>query len=109
MSQTKLYVGNLSYKTTREDLEKFFSTYGSVTEVNVITDRETGRSKGFGFVTFEDKQAAKEAIEKTNGAEVSGRNIRVNMANEDRKEGGGGGRSSGRPSQPRGNGNWQRK
>ena len=88
MSQSKLYVGNLSYSTTDQDLQEYFSQYGTITEVKLITDRETGRSKGFGFVNYETDDFAKEAL-KADGTELQGRKIRVNIANDDRRTGGG--------------------
>lgn len=76
--QNKLYVGNLNYKTTEEDLRKLFEEYGEVTEVALIT--EGGRSKGFGFVTFGDDAMAKAAADALNGKEVEGRELTVNVA-----------------------------
>jgi RNA recognition motif-containing protein len=81
-----IYVGNLSFKTTKEDLEELFAPYGEVQAVNIISDRETGRSRGFGFVEMDDAGADK-AIEALNGKDVGGRNLRVNLAKE--KERGG--------------------
>lgn len=75
----KLYVGNLPYKYNGDDLSKLFEQYGEVVSAVIITDRETRRSKGFGFVELED-DAAKAAIEALNGTEVEGRNIVVNEA-----------------------------
>ncbi len=88
----KVYVGNLSFNTTQETLEGLFSNYGEVTEVAVITDRETGRPRGFAFVTMEDN-GARQAIEALNGTDLEGRNITVNEAKprENRSGGGGGG------------------
>jgi len=93
MSQTKIYVGNLSYNTTDHELEEFFGQYGSIKEIKLITDRETGRSKGFGFITFDDQQAAQASLQ-ANGLELQSRKLRVNMANDDarRTSGAGGGR-----------------
>jgi cold-inducible RNA-binding protein len=94
---TKLYVGNLSYSATNESLERLFATHGEVRSVQVITDRDTGRSKGFGFVEMGDSQAASAAISALNGFEVDGRQLTVNeaRAKEDRGGGGGGPRRSG--------------
>lgn len=94
---TKLYVGNLAYGTDSAALEQMFSSFGNVSSAQVITDRDTGRSKGFGFVEFSDGQAAKTAIDEMNGKEVGGRALTVNEARprEDRGGGGGGGRSGG--------------
>lgn len=75
---TKLYVGNLSWDTTKEDLESFFGKYGAVQDAFVATDRETGRSRGFGFVTL-DSDAGRAALE-ADGQDFMGRNIRVNEA-----------------------------
>ncbi len=83
---TKLFVGGLSWGTTEDSLRQAFGAFGEITEAKVITDRETGRSRGFGFVAFTNEESAKEAIEKMNGAVVDGRQIRVN-ASEARPEG----------------------
>jgi RNA recognition motif-containing protein len=88
----KLYVGNLSWNTTNEGLRQAFERFGAITDATVITDRETGRSRGFGFVTFEQDAAASEAMNKMNGVALDGRNIRVNEAQEKSRGGGGGGR-----------------
>jgi RNA recognition motif-containing protein len=86
-----LYVGNLSYDTTSDDLRDAFAQYGSVTSAQVVTDRDTGRSRGFGFV--EMANGAPEAIKALDGSELEGRTITVNEARprEDRRGGGGGG------------------
>ena len=86
----KLYVGNLSYSASEDTLREVFGTYGEVSSVAVVMDRETGRSKGFGFVEFSSDQAAREAIEALNGKEIGGRVLKVNEARP-RPEGGGGG------------------
>jgi cold-inducible RNA-binding protein len=78
----KLYVGNLSFGTTGESLRGYFSQYGDIVSVNVIVDRETGGSKGFGFVEMATDQAAQAAISGLNGQEVDGRQIKVNEAKE---------------------------
>ena len=78
----KLYVGNLPYRTNQEELTELFSQYGEVTFVRIITDRESGRSRGFGFVTFENADDAKSAIEKMNDSELEGRRLNVNEARE---------------------------
>ncbi len=75
----KIYVGNLNFSTTEDGLQGLFSNYGDVAEVAVISDRDTGRSRGFAFVTMDD-DAAKQAIEALNGTEFEGRNITVNEA-----------------------------
>jgi RNA recognition motif-containing protein len=97
---TNIYVGNLNFSVDSQQLEELFSEFGEVSSANVITDRETGRSRGFGFVEMSDSQAASEAIEKLNGSEHEGRNLTVNEARprEDRGRGGrggGGGRGRG--------------
>ena len=76
----KLYVGNLPYTTTEDDLRETFSPHGTVTSAAVISDRDTGRSKGFGFVEMETPEAAKAAMEALNGKEFGGRNLVVNEA-----------------------------
>ncbi len=98
MQQNKLYVGNLPYSVDESELEALFSTYGDVEEIKLIRDRQTGRSKGFAFVTFETQHAAETALEQ-NGKEVGGRALKVNIA-KDRGSPSGGGRG-GRTSRPR--------
>lgn len=73
----KIYVSNLSFNVQDEDLRDFFSPYGEVTSANVINDRETGRSRGFGFVEMSDANAAKQAISELNGGSIEGRTINV--------------------------------
>ena len=90
----KLYVGNLSYETTDSDLQKMFEPHGTVQSVQVIMDRDTGRSKGFGFVEMNDGGEAQAAINNLNGKEVNGRALTVNEARP-REERSGGSRSSG--------------
>jgi len=75
-----IYVGNLPYSTTEEQLRTMFSEYGEVTSASVIKDRDTGRSKGFGFVEMSDDSAAEAAIQALNDTDMSGRNIKVNQA-----------------------------
>ena len=75
-----IYVGNLSYKMTDEDLGKLFSTFGSVSESKIVIDRETGRSKGFGFVEMPNQAEGDEAIKQLDGKEIEGRSIKVNVA-----------------------------
>ena len=89
----KLYVGNLGYGIGDSDLEKLFTTYGSVRSAQVIKDRDSGRSKGFGFVEMGSDQEAQAAIAALNGKEIEGRTLAVNEARP--KEGGGGGRGKG--------------
>ena len=81
MSNAKIYVGNLSYDTTKEDITSYFSKVGKVVDANLIIDRETGRSKGFAFLTFDSKETA-DAATKLNGEEFMGRNLKVNIAME---------------------------
>ncbi len=77
-NQMEIYVGNLAYATTDEGLKAAFAAYGEVTAVRVVTDRMTGRSKGFGFVTMPDATQAQAAIDALNGHELDGRTVRVN-------------------------------
>ena len=90
----KLYVGNLSFSTTNYDLEELFGQVGTVESANVVEDRETGRSRGFGFVEMSSKEEGESAIDQFNGKEINGRELKVNEAKprEDRGGGGGGGR-----------------
>jgi RNA recognition motif-containing protein len=90
---SKLYVGNLSYNTTGSDLEQLCAAHGTVQSAEVIADRETGRSKGFGFVQMGSDEEAQAVIAALNGQEVDGRALTVNEAKprEDRPRGGGGG------------------
>jgi len=85
----KLYVGNLSYSTTEEDLRVLFSEVGTPTSVSIITDRYSGQSKGFGFVEMESDQAAQDAIQRFNDYEVSGRNLKVSEARPQTERSGG--------------------
>ncbi len=92
---TKLYVGNLSFQTSSEELQQLFAQAGTVESAAVVEDRDTGRSRGFGFVEMATKEEAAAAIEQFNGKELNGRNLTVNEARprEDRGgRGGGGGR-----------------
>jgi cold-inducible RNA-binding protein len=95
----KLYVGNLSFQTSSDDLNQLFAQAGTVESAAVVEDRETGRSRGFGFVEMSSKEEAQKAIEQFNGKEMNGRNLNVNEAKprEDRgnRGGGGGGRGFG--------------
>jgi RNA recognition motif-containing protein len=94
----KLYVGNLSYSTTQESLESAFSEHGRVEEVAIVMDRETGRPRGFAFVTMNNDQEARAAIEGVNGREIDGRTVTVNEARPkaERSGGRGGGAGGGR-------------
>ena len=94
----KIYVGNLSFNTTEDGLRDVFTEHGQVDSVAVITDRETGRSRGFGFVEMSDETEGRAAIEAVNGQEIDGRTLTVNEARprEPRSGGGGGGGGGGR-------------
>jgi cold-inducible RNA-binding protein len=99
----KLFVGGLAWATSDESLRAAFEAFGPVSDAKVILDRETGRSRGFGFVSFDDDNAATEALQSMNGASLDGRTIRVDEATE-RSGGGGGGRGGGRGGGGRGGG-----
>jgi cold-inducible RNA-binding protein len=87
----KLYVGNLSFNTTNQDLSDIFREIGTVESANVIEDRETGRSRGFGFVEMSSRAEGENAIAQLNGKEVEGRELKVNEAKAREERGGGGG------------------
>ncbi len=87
----KLYVGNLSFSSTEQDLEEVFGEIGTVESVNIIEDRDTGRSRGFGFVEMSSKEEGQNAISQLDGKEVDGRNLKVNEAKPRENRGGGGG------------------
>jgi RNA recognition motif-containing protein len=87
-----LYVGNLAYGVDSSDLQRMFEAFGTVQSAQVIMDRETGRSKGFGFVEMGSDQEAQAAIDGLNGKSVDGRNLTVNEARPREDRGGGGGR-----------------
>jgi len=97
---TNIYVGNLAFGATEDDVREAFAAYGEVSSVNVIKDRETGRSRGFAFVEMPDVTQAQEAIENINLAEIAGRRVTVNearpKADRPRRGGGGGGGRRGR-------------
>ena len=89
----KLFVGNLSFNTTENDLQDAFAAHGTVTEANLMTDRTTGRPRGFGFVTMSSAEEAQKAIDALNGKEMDGRALTVNVAKpREERTGGGGGR-----------------
>ena len=92
---TKIYVGNLPWRATDAQLTQLFSAHGEVSEARVVTDRETGRSRGFAFVSMATAEAARAAIAALNGHNHEGRALVVNEANEQRSGGGGGGRRPG--------------
>ena len=98
----KLFVGGLSWDTTDDGLRQAFASYGEITEAKVITERDSGRSRGFGFVTFAQDDDAKTAISKMDGTSLDGKTIKVNEAQE--KSPRGGGRSGGSFGGGRGNG-----
>jgi len=91
----KLFIGGLSWDTTEESMRTAFEEYGEVVEARVITDRDTGRSRGFGFLTFANREDAQKAIEQMNGQALDGREIRVDEAKERAPRGGGGGGGGG--------------
>jgi RNA recognition motif-containing protein len=95
MSSNKLYVGNLSFSTTASDLEQTFAQYGTVSRATVVTDRDTGRARGFAFVEMGSDAEAQAAIDGLNGLSIGGRQIQVNLARPREEGGGGGGRSRG--------------
>lgn len=92
----RLYVGNLSYDVTKDALQACFMECGTVTDTHVVMDRETGRARGFGFVTMNTEAEASNAIARLNGAMFEGRALRVNVAEERARGGGGGGDRGGR-------------
>ena len=104
--ENKIYVGGLPFAVTDKQLEEIFSAHGKVTSAQVITDKFTGRSKGFGFVEMSSSSEAQSAIEALNGTELEGRTLTVNEARprENRPRFGGEGRSGGRGDQRRGGG-----
>jgi RNA recognition motif-containing protein len=89
----KLYVGNLSFNTTTEDLQSMFGQIGTVESTNIIEDRDTGRSRGFAFVEMSSKEEGQNAISQLNGKEISGRSLTVNEAKPREDRGGNGGRN----------------
>ncbi|MCC7111129.1 MAG: RNA-binding protein [Deltaproteobacteria bacterium] len=91
MSENKLYVGNLSFKTTEDQLAQIFSEFGTVASASIVTDRETGRSRGFAFVEMSNDEQAKAAISGLDGKMFDGRAIQVNVARPRESRGGGGG------------------
>ena len=92
---TKLFVGGLAWATDDSSLKNHFEQCGEVTDAVVITERDTGRSRGFGFVTFAEEDMATEAVNSLNGSELDGRTIRIDKANERGEGGGRGGRGGG--------------
>src|SRR5437867_8355778 len=92
---TKLFVGNLSFETSENDLQDAFAQFGTVTEVNVVQDRVTNRPRGFAFVTMSSPDEAQKAIQGLNGVDLKGRNLTVNEARPKEERGGGGGGGGG--------------
>ena len=92
----KLYVGNLPWRATEAELKEVFGSFGKVLSVSIVTDRDTGRSRGFGFVEMDDADMAK-ALEGANGRELDGRQLRVSEARDRAPRSGGGGGGGGRP------------
>ena len=82
----KMYIGNLDFKASEEDLKELFSAHGEVQEVKLITDRDTGRPRGFGFVTMQTAEGATRAIENLDGKPFQGRNLVVNLAREEQRD-----------------------
>jgi cold-inducible RNA-binding protein len=101
---TKLFVGNLSFNTTENDLQDAFAAHGTVTEANLMVDRSTGRPRGFGFVTMSSPEEAQKAIDALNGTNLCDRNITVNEARPKEERAGGGFRGSRGPGAPAGYG-----
>ncbi len=87
----KLYVGNLPFSVTEDELRSLFEPHGSIASVNVITDRDTGRARGFAFVEMDEASAADKAMSALDGTEMGGRSLKVNEAQDKRGGGGGGG------------------
>ena len=100
-----IYVGNLSYNTTEDELRQLFAEFGSVDSAKLIMDRDSGQSKGFGFIEMSDNSGGQQAIEGLNGRDINGRALTVNKAKprEERPRGGGGGGGGGRGGYGRGN------
>ncbi len=95
MTSNKLYVGGLPYSVTDDKLQEIFAPHGTVESARVITDRMTGRSRGFGFVEMSSQAEAEEAIQKMNGTDLEGRSLTVNEAKPQQERSGGGGRGGG--------------
>lgn len=91
----KLYLGNLPFSASEEDIREAFSAYGTIEDLFIPLDRETNRPRGFAFITLQDDDQARKAIEEMDGVDLQGRNLRVNEAEERRPSGGGGGGGGG--------------
>lgn len=105
---TKIYVGNLPWRATDAQLSQLFGNHGEVSDAKIVTDRETGRSRGFGFVTMASSDDAQRAIAQLNGADLDGRALKVNEAEERRPRSGGGGGGGGGRGFGGGGGGWGR-
>ena len=92
---TNIFVGNLSFSTTQDDLQAAFARFGTVERVNIVTDRDTGQARGFAFVEMTDRGEAEKAISQLNGKDLNGRALNVNEARPKTQGGGGGGRGGG--------------
>jgi RNA recognition motif-containing protein len=88
MNQSKIYVGNLSYNTGEDELRDYFAQYGEIVDLKLISDYQTGRSKGFGFITFASDEEGEKALE-ANGVELDGRKLNVNTAKDNNRRSGG--------------------
>lgn len=97
----KLFVGGLSWNTTDDSLRQAFESFGTLVEVKVVTDRDTGRSRGFGFVTYTDTESALTAVSELDGKEIDGRTVKVSEAHNDGQGRGGSNRPRGRRGPPR--------
>ena len=102
---TNIFVGNLSFQTTQEELHAAFSNYGAVERVNIVTDRDSGQPRGFAFVEMTDRAAAEAAIAKLNGTDLNGRTMNVNEARP-KPQGGGSGNRGGGGGRGRGGSRW---
>ena len=105
---TNIFVGNLNFRTTQEELYAAFAQYGAVERVNIVTDRDTGQPRGFAFVEMTDRREAETAIAQLNGQELNGRTLNVNEARPKPQGGGGGPRGGGRGGYGGGGGRGQR-
>jgi len=104
---TNIFVGNLSFQTTQEELHAAFANYGTVERVNIVTDRDSGQPRGFAFVEMTDRAAAEAAIAKLNGTDLNGRTLNVNEARPKPQGGGGqGNRGGGGSGRGRGGSRW---
>ncbi|MGE9267258.1 MAG: RNA recognition motif domain-containing protein [Verrucomicrobiales bacterium] len=102
----KMYVGNIPFSTSDDELRDLFGEFGDVTDVHIPQDRDSGRPRGFAFVTMDSKEAMEKAIEELDGADFGGRNLRVNEAKPREDRGGGGGGRGGRDQRGGGRERW---